>query len=90
MDGHPEVGAATVTRDDRAAPACRDPDAARPRRAAGPALLALRSLRVAVRDALAASLTRDAEELPDARVLRRPHHEWEPLRTKLGFIERSV
>src|SRR6185369_8385060 len=39
---------------------------------------------------LAASLRRDAEELPGARVLRRPHHEWEPLRTKLGFIKRRI
>ena len=28
----------------------------------------------------------DAEELPSAAVLRRPHREWEPLRTKLGFV----
>jgi phosphoenolpyruvate carboxylase len=46
--------------------------------------------RVTVSDALAQSLARDAEELPDARVLRRPHHTWEPLRTKLGFIERRL
>ena len=32
----------------------------------------------------------DALDLPTARVLRRPHHAWEPLRTKLGFIERRI
>ena len=32
------------------------------------------------------SLAQDAEELPSAAVLRRPHREWEPLRTKLGFV----
>jgi phosphoenolpyruvate carboxylase len=89
MDGHPEVGAATVTRTIELH-----------RRAAirmlrdRVALLARRfshsERRVMVSDALAASLARDARELPDARVLRRPHHEWEPLRTKLGFIERRL
>ncbi len=89
MDGHPEVGAATVTRTIELH-----------RRAAirmlrdRVALLARRfshsERRVTVSDALAASLARDAQELPDARVLRRPHHEWEPLRTKLGFIERRL
>ena len=33
-----------------------------------------------------ASLERDAAELPSARVLRRANREFEPLRTKLGFI----
>ncbi|MET0602463.1 MAG: phosphoenolpyruvate carboxylase [Baekduia sp.] len=89
MDGHPEVGAATVTRTIELH-----------RRAAirmlrdRVALLARRfshsERRVTVSAALAASLARDAQELPDARVLRRPHHEWEPLRTKLGFIERRL
>ena len=89
MDGHPEVGAATVTRTIELH-----------RRAAirmlrdRVALLARRfshsERRVTVSDALAASLARDAQELPDARVLRRPHHAWEPLRTKLGFIERRL
>ncbi len=89
MDGHPEVGAATVTRTIELH-----------RRAAirllrdRVALLARRfshsERSVTVSDALAASLARDAQELPDARVLRRPHHDWEPLRTKLGFIERRL
>jgi phosphoenolpyruvate carboxylase len=89
MDGHPEVGAATVTATIELH-----------RRAAIRMLrervvrLARRfshsERRVTVSEALTASLQRDAQELPDARVLRRPHHEWEPLRTKLGFIERRL
>jgi phosphoenolpyruvate carboxylase len=89
MDGHPEVGAATVTRTielhRRAAiRMLRDRVARLARR------FSHSERRVTVSDALAASLARDAEELPDARVLRRPHHAWEPLRTKLGFIERRL
>jgi phosphoenolpyruvate carboxylase len=89
MDGHPEVGADTVTRTIEL------------HRRAALRMLRARVGRLAKRfshserhivvsDALAASLERDAEELPGARVLRRPHHEWEPLRTKLGFIERRL
>ncbi|HWI74386.1 MAG TPA: phosphoenolpyruvate carboxylase, partial [Baekduia sp.] len=89
MDGHPEVGADTVTRTIEL------------HRRAALRMLRARVARLAQRfshserhitvsDALAASLDRDAEELPGARVLRRPHHEWEPLRTKLGFIERRL
>ena len=44
------------------------------------------SLRVPVSQELEDSLAQDAEELPSALVLRRPHREWEPLRTKLGFV----
>ena len=44
------------------------------------------SLRVPVSQELEDSLAQDAEELPSAAVLRRPHREWEPLRTKLGFV----
>ncbi|MES1192838.1 MAG: phosphoenolpyruvate carboxylase, partial [Solirubrobacterales bacterium] len=89
MDGHPEVGAATVTRTielhRRAAiRMLRDRVAQLARR------FSHSERRVTVSDALAASLARDAQELPDARVLRRPHHTWEPLRTKLGFIERRL
>jgi phosphoenolpyruvate carboxylase len=89
MDGHPEVGAATVTRTielhRRAAiRMLRDRTARLARR------FSHSERRVSVSEALAASLARDAEELPDARVLRRPHHAWEPLRTKLGFIERRL
>ena len=89
MDGHPEVGAATVTRTielhRRAAiRMLRDRVAQLARR------FSHSERRVTVSEALAASLARDAEDLPDARVLRRPHHAWEPLRTKLGFIERQV
>jgi phosphoenolpyruvate carboxylase len=89
MDGHPEVGAATVTRTielhRRAAMRMlRDRVARLARR------FSHSERHVVVSDALAASLERDAQELPDARVLRRPHHAWEPLRTKLGFIERRL
>ena len=85
MDGHPEVGAETLAR-----------TLALHRRAA---LRLLRqkvdrlardfshsSRRVPVSPALEASLERDAQELPSARVLRRVNREYEPLRTKLGFI----
>ncbi|WP_445148520.1 phosphoenolpyruvate carboxylase [Baekduia sp. Peel2402] len=89
MDGHPEVGADTVTRTIEL------------HRRAALRMLRTRVARlaqrfshserhVAVTEALAVSLARDAEELPTARVLRRPHHDWEPLRTKLGFIERRL
>ena len=36
------------------------------------------------------SLEADAQELPSAVVLRRPHREWEPLRTKLGFVHHRL
>ena len=89
MDGHPEVGADTVTRTIEL------------HRRAALRMLRARVARLArrfshserhvhVSAALAASLARDAQEIPGARVLRRPHHEWEPLRTKLGFIERRL
>jgi phosphoenolpyruvate carboxylase len=89
MDGHPEVGADTVTQTielhRRAAiRLLRDRVARLARR------FSHSERHVTVSDELAASLERDAEELPSARVLRRPHHEWEPLRTKLGFIERRL
>ena len=44
------------------------------------------SRRTPVSPALEASLERDAAELPSARVLRRANRDYEPLRTKLGFI----
>jgi phosphoenolpyruvate carboxylase len=89
MDGHPEVGADTVTRTIEL------------HRAAAIRLLRQRVARLAGRFAhserrltvtpeLSASLERDAVELPSADVLRRPHHAWEPLRTKLGFIEHRL
>jgi phosphoenolpyruvate carboxylase len=89
MDGHPEVGAATVTRTIElhrrvAIRMLRDRVAQLARR------FSHSERRVTVSDELAVSLARDAQELPDARVLRRPHHAWEPLRTKLGFIERRL
>ena len=48
------------------------------------------SLRVPVSEELNESLERDGEELPSAAVLRRPHREWEPLRTKLGFVHHRL
>src|SRR5829696_9558394 len=85
MDGHPDVGAETLTR-----------TLALHRRTAL-ALLRARvdrlaqafshsSRRTTVSPALEASLERDAAELPSARVLRRANREFEPLRSKLGFI----
>ena len=49
-----------------------------------------RRRRAPVSPALEASLERDAAELPSARVLRRANREFEPLRTKLGFITRRL
>jgi phosphoenolpyruvate carboxylase len=85
MDGHPEVGAETLAR-----------TLSLHRQAA---LRLLRekvdrfardfshsSSRVPVSPALEASLERDAMELPSAPVLRRVNRQYEPLRTKLGFI----
>jgi len=89
MDGHPEVGADTVTltielHRRAAIRLLRDRLARLARR------FSHSERRIVVSDELTASLRRDAEELPSARVLRRPHHEWEPLRTKLGFMERRL
>jgi phosphoenolpyruvate carboxylase len=89
MDGHPEVGADTVTATielhRRAAlRLLRDRVAALARR------FSHSERHVQVSPELAESLRTDALEIPSARVLRRPHHAWEPLRTKLGFIERRI
>jgi phosphoenolpyruvate carboxylase len=89
MDGHPEVGADTVTRTielhRRAAIRLLRERVARLARR-----FAHSERRLAITPELQASLDRDAAELPTAQVLRRPHHAWEPLRTKLGFIERRL
>lgn len=89
MDGHPEVGADTVTATielhRRAALRLL-----RTRVAALARRFSHSERHVEVSPELAESLRRDASEIPSARVLRRPHHEWEPLRTKLGFIERRL
>ena len=85
MDGHPGVGAETLART----------LALHRRTALG--LLRARvdrlaqafshsSRRTTVSPALEASLERDAAELPSARVLRRANRDYEPLRSKLGFI----
>ena len=85
MDGHPEVGAEVLARTlflHRRA-------ALRLLRAGVDRLAARFShsrRRVTVSPALEASLARDEAELPSAPVLRRVHREWEPLRTKLGFV----
>jgi phosphoenolpyruvate carboxylase len=89
MDGHPEVGAETLAR------------TLRLHRDSALALLAerVRALarryshddrRIPVSPALEASLERDEHELPTAPVLRRTHRQWEPLRTKLGFVEHRL
>jgi phosphoenolpyruvate carboxylase len=46
--------------------------------------------RVPVPPELLASLADDERELPSAEVLRRPHRRYEPLRTKLGFVEHRL
>ncbi|RKQ86440.1 phosphoenolpyruvate carboxylase type 1 [Solirubrobacter pauli] len=89
MDGHPEVGADTLA------------SALALHRSTALTLLRTRvdklaqsfshsSLRVPVSQELEDSLAQDAQELPTAPVLRRPHREWEPLRTKLGFVHHRL
>jgi phosphoenolpyruvate carboxylase len=89
MDGHPEVGADTLAR------------ALQLHRSTALQLFRARvdrlarvfshsSLRIPVSEELDASLEADAAELPSADVLRRPHREWEPLRTKLGFVHHRL
>ena len=85
MDGHPEVGADTLA----SALTLHRSTALRLLRARVDKLaqeFSHSSLRVPVSQELEDSLAQDAEELPSALVLRRPHREWEPLRTKLGFV----
>jgi phosphoenolpyruvate carboxylase len=89
MDGHPEVGAETLARTLQlhrrtAVRLLRD----RVRGLAGRYSHADR--RVPVTPALEESLEHDAHELPSAPVLRRTHRAWEPLRTKLGFVEHRL
>ncbi|HET6551055.1 MAG TPA: phosphoenolpyruvate carboxylase [Solirubrobacter sp.] len=89
MDGHPEVGADTLA------------SALQLHRVTALRLLRQRvdklarvfshsSLRIPLSVELEESLAADAAELPSADVLRRPHHEWEPLRTKLGFVSHRL
>ena len=89
MDGHPEVGADTLA------------GALQLHRVTALQLLRARvdrlargfshsSLRVPLSEELTESLEADAAELPSADVLRRPHREWEPLRTKLGFVHHRL
>jgi len=85
MDGHPEVGADTLA----SALQLHRTTALRMLRARVDHLarsFSHSSLRVPMSQELEDSLAQDAEELPSALVLRRPHREWEPLRTKLGFV----
>jgi phosphoenolpyruvate carboxylase len=89
MDGHPEVGAETLAR----TLALHRESALRllHRKVDLLAQSFSHSLhRAPVSPALEASLERDAAELPSARVLRRANREFEPLRTKLGFITRRL
>jgi len=89
MDGHPEVGAETLSRALRlhrrtAVRLLRDRVRALARR------YSHAQRRVVVTPALEASLVRDERELPSAPVLRRTHRRWEPLRAKLGFVEHRL
>jgi phosphoenolpyruvate carboxylase len=89
MDGHPEVGAETLARTLRmhrqtAVRLLRDRVRSLARR------YSHADRRMVVTPALEASLERDAHELPSAPVLRRTHRRWEPLRTKLGFVEHRL
>ena len=89
MDGHPEVGADTLAR----ALSLHRTTALRLFRTRVDNLaraFSHSSLRVPVSEELNESLERDGEELPSAAVLRRPHREWEPLRTKLGFVHHRL
>jgi len=89
MDGHPEVGADTLA------------TALELHRQTALRLLRDRvdrlarsfshsSLRVPISEELTRSLEQDERELPSAPVLRRAHREWEPLRTKLGFVHHRL
>src|SRR5215218_4265222 len=85
MDGHPGVGAETLAR----TLALHRETALRLLRARVGRLARMfshSSRRAPVSPALEASLEHDAAELPTARVLRRANREFEPLRSKLGFI----
>jgi phosphoenolpyruvate carboxylase len=89
MDGHPEVGADTVMRTielhrEAALRLLRGEVRRLARR------FAQSERRLPMSEELRASLERDERELPSAAVLRRPHHAWEPLRTKLAFMERRL
>ncbi|HEY4098835.1 MAG TPA: phosphoenolpyruvate carboxylase [Baekduia sp.] len=89
MDGHPEVGADTVTRTiELHRGAALGLLRARVAHLAG--RFAQSERRLTISPELAASIERDGAELPTAEVLGRPHHVWEPLRTKLGFIEHRL
>ena len=86
MDGHPGVGAETLARTlalhrrDARSGCCAPASTGSRRPSATP-----RAARPSP-PTLEASLERDAAELPSARVLRRANRDYEPLRSKLGFI----
>ncbi len=85
MDGHPEVGAETLAR----TLTLHRQSAVRLLRQKVDRLaqqFSHSSRRAPVSPALEASIEKDAAELPSARVLRRVNRDFEPLRTKLGFI----
>ena len=89
MDGHPEVGADTLA---RALQLHRNTALRMFRDRVDQLARAFShsSLRVPLSEELTESLEHDAAELPSATVLRRPHREWEPLRTKLGFVHHRL
>ncbi|WP_053227182.1 phosphoenolpyruvate carboxylase [Solirubrobacter soli] len=89
MDGHPEVGADTLA----TALSLHRTTALRLFRVRVDRLARMfshSSLRIPVSEELLQSLEHDAEELPSAAGLRRPHREWEPLRTKLAFVHHRL
>jgi phosphoenolpyruvate carboxylase len=89
MDGHPEVGSDTLA----TALALHRTTALRLFRTRVDRLARMfshSSLRIPVSEELLESLEHDAEELPSAAGLRRPHREWEPLRTKLAFVHHRL
>src|SRR3954471_878272 len=89
MDGHPEVGADTLA----SALALHRASALRLLRERVDTLarsFSHSSLRTPISEELQASLEDDARELPSAEVLLRAHREWEPLRTKLGFVRHRL
>jgi phosphoenolpyruvate carboxylase len=89
MDGHPEVGADTLA----SALALHRATALRLLRERVDRLarsFSHSSLRIPVSEELHASLENDERELPSAEVLRRAHRDFEPLRTKLGFVRHRL
>ena len=89
MDGNPDVGAETVSSTlilhrQIALQLLRERVRGLARRFSHAAA------RLPVPAELLASIAADERELPSAEVLQRPHRRYEPLRTKLGFVEHRL